>query len=331
MAIRQRRDAWESEGKRIGFLEQSKALSELRDDRRDWRSLGTPIARGALRRVDRAFQSFFRRCRNGEKPGYPRFRSEGRYTTIEIGDVRPAHIRRQLYGAAVVKIKGLPRIEIRADREIPEDVKMIRITRRPVGCTVDFVVPRESEPLPESRAAVGIDMGVRKRLTLSNGQTIPTATTDWPEIRRRQRAISRCRKGSWRRRKRVRELARVRRREAVRNRNACHRITTGIVKRHGLIAVEALKIKAMANAVGRQRLNRQIHDQTWGILRSQLRYKAEWAGREFVEVNPGVHEPHMLGVRYPRRSRKRGEMDVRSLRGVSRQGRERRDQYSQGR
>ena len=129
-------------------------------------------------------------------------------------------------------------------------------------------------------------MGVRKRLTLSTGEIIDPATTDWPEIRRRQRAVSRCRKGSWRRRKRVRELARVRRREAVRNRNACHRITTGIVKRHGLIAVEALKIKAMANAVGRQRLNRQIHDQTWGILRSQLRYKAEWAGREFVEVNP---------------------------------------------
>lgn len=85
---------------------------------------------------------------------------------------------------------------------------------------------------------------------------------------------------------------------SVRNRNACHRITTDIVRRIGTIAVEALRISNMVKSakgtveqpgthVAQKRgLNRSIQEQTWGLLRQQLAYKAAWAGRRFVEVNP---------------------------------------------
>ena len=89
----------------------------------------------------------------------------------------------------------------------------------------------------------------------------------------------------------------MRRRQAVCNRNACHRITTAPVRRFGVIAVEELHIDAMTRSAGgtaekpgtqvaaKSGLNRSIMEQTWGLLLSQLRYKSEWAGREVVEVS----------------------------------------------
>ena len=102
-------------------------------------------------------------------------------------------------------------------------------------------------------------------------------------------------------------LPRETRRNHVRNRNHCHQTTTGIVRRFGRIAVEKLVIGNMThsatgtveqpgtNVVAKSGLNREILNQTWGLLREQLRYKAAWAGRQFVEVNPRYTSRMCLG------------------------------------
>ena len=111
---------------------------------------------------------------------------------------------------------------------------------------------------------------------------------DCKRERRLQRAISRKQKGSNSRRKAVAAFAREKRRNIIRNRNVCHRITTDLVRRFGHIAIEALLIRNMTAAGGsyKKGLNREVLGQTWGVIRQQLVYKAEWAGRQLVEVNP---------------------------------------------
>ena len=93
-------------------------------------------------------------------------------------------------------------------------------------------------------------------------------------------------------------MSNVQHRERVSNRNECHRLTTEIVHRFGLIAIEELNINSMtASAKGtvdnpgknvsqKSGLNRSISEQTWGMIRQQLTYKAAWAGRELVVVDP---------------------------------------------
>ena len=118
-------------------------------------------------------------------------------------------------------------------------------------------------------------------------------------IVRKQQRLSRCRKGSRRWKQRAAVLANAWARRRVQNRNECHRITTEIVGQYGHIAVEALAIRNMSrsaagtsveepgrNVSAKSGLNREILEQTWGLIRQQLRYKAEWAGRRFVEVDP---------------------------------------------
>ena len=226
------------------------------------------------------------------------FAAQTRYTTIEINDIRLNHVR-TYDTVTLVRIKGLPTIRLRPDRELPAcKPRSIRIVRRMRGCTVDIVYEHTPERPDATGASVGIDVGVRKRLTLSTGETIPPERENWERIRRLQRAAARCRPGSVRRRKRVRRLAAIRRRHHVRSRNACHRITTNLVRRFDMIAVERLAIGNMtcsargeAGAPGRnvrakRMLNRSILEQQWGQIRRQLACKAAWAGRRLIEVDP---------------------------------------------
>ena len=83
-------------------------------------------------------------------------------------------------------------------------------------------------------------------------------------------------------------MARFKRRERVRDRNECHRVTTSLTRRFGMVVVEDLKVGNMTRSGGsyKRGLNREILGQTWGMLRGQLAYKAEWAGRRLVEVDP---------------------------------------------
>ena len=297
--LQERRDAWKTSRDRISYQDQCRALTLVRQDDPDGLGrLNVAAARGALQRVDRAFKAFFRRCRQGGKPGYPRFRSRRRYTTIEINDVGPNQVR-TFDDVTLVRINGLPTIRLRPRRPLPADKpRTIRIVRRSTGCSVDLIYEHAPEPLPATGATVGIDAGVRKRLTLSTSETIEPEGEEWRRIQRLQRGIARCRRSSRRRRKRVRQLARERRRQHVRSRNACHRITSALIGRFDMIAIEKLAITNMtrsargtAEARGRnvrakQGLNRAILGQSWGRIATQLTYKAEWAGRQVIKIDP---------------------------------------------
>ncbi len=78
-ALEERRGAWKWERRSITFFDQSRELSELRAVRPEVLAYGVTVCRGTLKRLDRAFGAFYRRCRQGQKPGYPRFKSVRRF------------------------------------------------------------------------------------------------------------------------------------------------------------------------------------------------------------------------------------------------------------
>ena len=76
-----------------------------------------------------------------------------------------------------------------------------RLTRRRCGVTVDLVYHHKPQTLEPTGQSAGIDLGARKRLTLSNDEKVEPETTDWKQVRRLQRAVARCKRGSRRRAK----------------------------------------------------------------------------------------------------------------------------------
>ena len=301
-ALEERKTAWESEQRGMTLYDQMKGLtSKRKDDPEGLGSVAVKAERGMLVRLDRAFKAFFRRCKAGEKPGYPRFRPLARMETIDVVDPKATLVKKRARGYAI-RPKGFPTIRIFPSRPLPDGcpLKALRIVRKPNRVYVDLTYEVEKPPLPKYESSVGIDLGVRKRAVLSTGERVERKRGDWGEIRKQQRKVSRCQRGSNRRRKRVRRLAAIRFREGVRSRNECHRATTRIVREHGRIAVEKLNIRRMTRkGLKKKGLNREILTQSWGLLRNQLQYKAEWAGREFVDVNAAYtsQDCHRCGAR----------------------------------
>ncbi len=294
-ALEERKTAYEERKESLSLYAQCYWLTGLRA--RNEHGLGeisSGSERGMLKRIDEAFKSFYRRVKAGQTPGYPRFRPLSRCVTIDLTAIRGCTVKN-----GRIKVKGFPRIKIHPHRPLPDSLpRAVRLTKRGRQWTASMVYEVEKAPLEPSAKAAGIDLGVRKRMTLSDGTRYFRAARDWKTIRRLRRAIARGKKGSSTRRRRVAQLARLQRREFVQERNACHRATTEIIRANGLVAAERLKIRNMTrsakgtldapgkNVPQKRGLNREILSQNWSLLRSQLKYKAAWAGREYVEVDP---------------------------------------------
>ena len=143
---------------------------------------------------------------------------------------------------------------------------------------------RRIEVTTDRRPTVGLDMGVRARVALSTGESVPGVKLDRRELKRRQRRLSRARRGSRNRGKRKAELAREWQRVRDREHGALHEITAAIVRDHSAnLAVEDLRIP---NMVRNRRLARAIHEQQWGAIVRMLGYKAESAGGSVTTVAP---------------------------------------------
>ena len=299
-ALEERTQAYRMQRKTVTLYDQAKQLKLIRQDMPEWSAYHYKLGAGVLVRVDRAMQAFFKRVERGEKPGYPRYRSRHRYQTLEVAEVTTGMLKRSQDGRrAYVKIKGLPTLTLRTKRPLPGGKpKTLMVSRRATSYVVSMAFEVEREALPESSAQVGIDMGVNERMTLSTGERLARRIHDRRRERRLRRRVARAEKGSASRGKKVRSLSRETYRNQVRNRNACHRASTSFVRRFGRLAVEDLQIRNMMhsaagtveepgkNVAQKSGLNRSINEQTWGILHNQLAYKAEYAGRELIKVDP---------------------------------------------
>ena len=275
-------------GKTMGKYAMMKRLTHLRRETQELSEIDLKIERGALVRLDRAFQAFFRRVKAGDGYGFPRFKPRQRYTCLELAQVTPAMLKGNR-----IKIKGLPSIRIRPSRPLPKRKPVsMRLIMRGRIFTIDLVYAEQVEQLPYSDKAVGIDLGVNERMTLSTGETVERRQPNRKRQRVLQRAISRKRKSSNSRHKAVAKLARFKRREQIVNRNECHRITTDLIRKNGLIAIEGLRVKDMTR--DNRGLNREILGQTWGVLRQQLAYKAEWGRSSIGRSQPCLHVSYLL-------------------------------------
>lgn len=297
-ALEHRNGAWKSWAKRVTFNEQSREFTLVGDDDSEYKSISRRISVGALWRLELAYQSFFRRAMNGEKPGFPRFKPASRWRTIEPRGVE-RWVRHSKSGQAYLAIKGLPILRLKGSSPLLPKGKLVavRLTKRGRRIIANLSYEVEMPEWAKTGAMVGLDMGIANRITTSDGERIEGVKTDRRKVRRYQRAMARRRQGSVRFRSARALMAREEERVRIRSRNTVHRETTRLIRQYDLVAVEDLPIKSLVrsargtaeepgkNVAQKTGLNRRIHEQTWGLIRSQLAYKAEWAGKQLVAVD----------------------------------------------
>ncbi|GAA2626166.1 RNA-guided endonuclease TnpB family protein [Dactylosporangium fulvum] len=303
-ALQERRDAYRRAGVSIRYGDQSAQLKDIRHADPDQGRWSFSSQQATLRRLDRGFAAFFRRVKNGEKPGYPRFKGAGWFDTVEWPKDRDGCRWNSTPDGGQVRVylQGVGHIRVHAHRKVEGTVKTISVKREGrrwfVVLSCDDV---PAELLPETGSAAGIDMGVASFLTTSDGAQVPNPRPGRRNAERlatAQRALARCKRGSNRRRKtRARVAAhhaKVRRQRI----DHAHKTALWLVRHHDVIAHEALKISNMTrsaagtveapgtNVAQKSGLNRSILDAGWGVFLNVLHAKAESAGRVVVAVNP---------------------------------------------
>ena len=219
--------------------------------------------------------------RKGRRVGFPRFKARGRatprfaYTTGSYGLIPndPKALR-------------LPRIgRMHCMENVTKRVGGARVLRMTVSRHAGrwyaaLTVERADDvPLiPPEGGAVGVDLGVRTLVTLSDGTMIanPHAfKTGERRLKRAQKALSRGTKGSNRRRKARERVARLHARVADQRRDLLHKLTTRLASTYSDISIENLNVGGM---VRNHRLAKTIMDASFFEIRRQLEYKTARTG-----------------------------------------------------
>lgn len=284
-ALEQRIRVYEASGQTISFYEQSRQLTEARQELPEVGSVLRTIQSDALERLDFAFDAFFRRLKNGEKPGFPRFKARDRYHTFsqKIEKQRACPLK-----GDKLSVPGVGSCRVRLSRPLEGKVKQLRMTRRADGWYA-LLVCEIAKPaaLPKTGQSVGVDVGITSFATLSTGQEIENPRylkQAEDQLAREQRNLSRKKKGSANRKK-ARQKVALRHLKAQRARKHFHHEEAAkLVREFDRIAVEDLNIRGMLK---NHHLAKAISDVAWGQFFTITKSKAENAGRTFEKVNPG--------------------------------------------
>jgi putative transposase len=301
-ALSERRDAYRIVGKSISYYEQKRDLPEIKTEiRPEYKDIHSQVLQDVLLRLNRAFENFFRRVKNGEEPGYPRFQGRNRYNsfTYPQGGYSLTHDSR-------LCLSKIGSIQIRLHREIEGTMKTCTITYEAgqwyavFSCEVE-----QSEPLPLVESEIGIDLGVTHFAALSDGTFIESPRyyrKAQKQLERLQQALSRKKRGSHRRERARRAVAKAHRKIANQRRDFHHKHAKKLVEQHQTIVFEELEITNVSRrakpkqdeqgnylpngAAAKSGLNKSILDAGWGQFQQIVSCKAAWAGRTVMFVNP---------------------------------------------
>jgi putative transposase len=236
-----------------------------------------------LTRLDRAFQAFFRRVRNGEKPGYPRFQGRNRYHSFTY----------KQYGSGArldngfLVLSKIGRVAVRWSRPLEGTPKTVTISQEADGWYASISCAEvPAYPLPPTGQETGIDVGLKVFLVTAQGVQVANPRY----LGKAERYLAKCHRrvakrqmGSHRRAKAVKILAKAYQTVACQRRDFLHKTALALVREHDLIYLEDLPV---ANLVRNRHLAKSISDAGWAAFRTILEGKAVYAGRRVVVVSP---------------------------------------------
>ena len=246
-----------------------------------------------LKDLERTYTNFF-----AKRADFPRFKKKGQSDSFRYPDPKQIKLDQ---GNRRLFLPKLGWLRVRFSRDVLGTLKNITVSQSCGKWFVSIQSEREVEqPIPQGDA-VGIDMGVARFATLSDGTFyVPLGSFKRHQyrLRRAQQSMSRKTKFSKNWRKAKARVQRVHSRIGSARRDYLHKTSTAISQNHAMVCIEDLQVRNMSksaagsvenpgkNVRAKSGLNRSILDQGWFEFRRQLDYKLAWSGGWLVAVPP---------------------------------------------
>ncbi|MEH1777069.1 RNA-guided endonuclease InsQ/TnpB family protein [Nostoc sp.] len=242
-----------------------------------------------IARVEKTFDRWLKGDRNSKRSGRPRFKGKGRYRSFTFPDpIKPEHIQGKF-----IKLPKIGKVKMILHRTLPDSfkIKTATITHKADGWYIslsleDVTVPSfktDLRPTPDN--TVGIDMGLKSFLVTSDNQEVPIPQyyrKAEKRLKRLQRQLSRKKKGSNRRTKAVKRVAKTHLKVGNQRKDFHYKTALWLLNQSQVIAHENLNIKGLVKS----KLAKSITDAGWGQFLQILNTKAVSAGYLVVAVNP---------------------------------------------
>jgi len=245
----------------------------------------------ALKDLGRAFENFFE-----GRTDYPVHKKKGRHDSFRYPDPKQIELDQ---ANSRIKLPKLGWLRYRNSREVLGAVRNVTVSNRNGKWFVSIQTEREVEQPVAQGEDVGIDMGVTRLATFSDGTVVPSLglyKRYAPDLRKAQQALSRKKKFSNNWKKAKAKVQRIHVHIANARRDYLHKTSTTISKNHAMVVVEDLQVSNMSRSAAgtieqpgrkvkqKSGLNRSILDQGWAEFRRQLEYKVLWQGGLFLAV-----------------------------------------------
>ena len=247
----------------------------------------------ALKNLDRAYANFF-----AQRADFPRFKKKGRADGFRYPDPKQIKLE-QANGRLFLPKLGW--LRYRNSRDVLGAVKNVAVSHSNGKWFVAIQTARKVEqPIPQG-GAIGIDMGITRFATLSDGTFVAPLNSfkrHQDRLRKTQQAMSRKVKFSNNWKKEKTRTQKIHARIGNARRDFLHKTSTTISQNHAMVCIEDLQVRNMSrsaagsteqpgkNVRAKSGLNKSILDQGWFEFRRQLDYKTAWRGGWLVAVPP---------------------------------------------
>jgi len=273
--LNQRKTEYLDNKKSLNYYDQSAELTQIKKVNKWLKEINSQTLQYSLKCLDMAYQGFF-----NKRTKFPKFKSKKSRNSFTI----PQSVRYN--GTKLIVPKFLDGIEMIMERKIKGNIRHCVISKTPTGkYFVSILTEQKYVPVSKTNQSVGIDLGIKDFLVLSNGSKIKNYRflKHYERILNLNRqSLSRKTFKSNRYEKQRIKVARIYEKITNSRMDLIHKTTINLIKKFDTIYLEDLNVKGMMK---NHKLAKAIVDVSWWKFIDVLEYKASWNDKEVVYVN----------------------------------------------